>query len=131
MTDYITPRQFMESEGVDDWRLLSDGACAFFRTGSFAAGARLVAAIAAQPDLDRYHPDVDVRHDGVTVRILTLTEDHAGMSRRDVELARQISAIARDQGVSADPSAVQSRPDHPGCAGGRRRPAVLAGGPGL
>lgn len=108
MTDYITPRQFQESEGVEDWRLLGEGACAFFRTGSFAAGARLVAAIGDLADLDEHHPDVDVRHDGVTVRLITLTEDNGGMSQRDVELARQISSIARGQGVSADPSAVQT-----------------------
>jgi 4a-hydroxytetrahydrobiopterin dehydratase len=108
MTDYITPRQFTESEGVEDWRLLSEGALAFFRTLSFAESARFVAAIGALSGLDRRRPDVDVRYDGVTVRLITLTEDHGGMSRRDVELARQISAIARKQGVTADPSAVQT-----------------------
>jgi 4a-hydroxytetrahydrobiopterin dehydratase len=44
----------------------------------------------------------------VTVRLLTKNDDYWGMSQRDVELARQISAIARDQGLSADPSAVQT-----------------------
>ena len=108
MTDQISPRQFHESQGVEDWRVLGEGACAFFRTGSFAAGARLVVAISALADLDDHHPDVDVRHEGVTVRLITITDDYYGMSQRDVELARQISAVAREQGVSADPSAVQS-----------------------
>jgi 4a-hydroxytetrahydrobiopterin dehydratase len=45
MTDGISPRQFHESEGVEDWRVIGDGACAYFRTGSFAASARLVEAI--------------------------------------------------------------------------------------
>jgi len=108
MTDRISPTQFHEAEGVEDWRVLGDGACAYFRTGSFAAGARLVQAIGGLPGVDDLHPDVDVRHDGVTVRIITITGDYAGMTRRDLELARQISAIARKQGLSADPSAVQS-----------------------
>jgi 4a-hydroxytetrahydrobiopterin dehydratase len=108
MTDGITARQFSESEGVEDWRVVGDGACAFFRTGSFAASARLVGAISELAGLDDHHPDVDVRHDGVTVRLITITDDYYGMSQRDVELARQISAVAREQGVSADPSAVQS-----------------------
>ena len=30
------------------------------------------------------------------------------MSARDLELARQISAVAREQGLSADPAAVQT-----------------------
>ena len=49
-----------------------------------------------------------MRHDGVTVRLITYTDDYYGMSRRDIELARQISATARGLGLSADPSAVQS-----------------------
>ncbi len=108
MTDHISPNQFREAEGVEDWRVLGDGACAYFRIGSFAAGARLVQAISELPGVDDHHPDVDVRHDGVTVRLLTMTDDYAGMSRRDVELARQISAVARELRLTADPSAVQS-----------------------
>jgi 4a-hydroxytetrahydrobiopterin dehydratase len=108
MSDRITPRQFHESEGVDDWRVVGDGAAAFFRTGSFTAGARFVGAIGELAGLDDRSPDVDVRHDGVTVRLITIADDYYGMSQRDVELARQISAVARDEGLSADPSAVQS-----------------------
>ncbi len=104
----ITPRQFHEADGTGDWRVLGEGACSFFRTGSFAAGARLVHAISGLAGLGDHHPDVDVRHDGVTVRLITITDDYYGMSRRDVELARQISVVAREQGVSADPSAVQT-----------------------
>jgi 4a-hydroxytetrahydrobiopterin dehydratase len=106
--DGITVRQFHESEGVEDWRVLSEGASAFFRTGSFAAAARLVQGISELPDLDDHQPEVDVRHDGVTVRLITITDDYYGMSQRDVELARRISAVAREQGLSADPSAVQN-----------------------
>ena len=108
MPDWISPKQFQESEGVEDWRVLGDGACAYFRTGSFAAGARLVQAISALPGVDDQHPDVDVRRHGVTVRLITTTDDYCGMSRRDLDLARQISAVARQLGLSADPSAVQS-----------------------
>jgi hypothetical protein len=44
-TERVTPRQFHEADGVGDWRVLGEGACAYFRTGSFAAGARFVHAI--------------------------------------------------------------------------------------
>src|SRR5262245_21302887 len=108
MTEQITPSQFHESEGVEDWRVLGEGACTYFRTGSFAAGVPLVQAIGALPGLDAHHPDIDLRHDGVTVRLITVTDDYFGMSSRDVELARQISAVAREQGVPADPFAVQT-----------------------
>jgi len=108
MTDRISPKQFHESEGVEDWRVIGDGACAYFRTGSFEASAWLVQAISQLPGVEHHRPDVDVRHDGVTVRLITYTDDYYGMSQRDAEMARQISAAARRLGLSADPSAVQS-----------------------
>jgi 4a-hydroxytetrahydrobiopterin dehydratase len=107
MTDRISPKQFHESEGVEDWRVIGDGACAYFRTGSFAASARLVQAISQLPGVEDHKPDVDLRHDGVTVRLITYTDDYYGVSQRDVEMARQISAAARRLGLSADPSAVR------------------------
>ena len=75
--------------------MLGDGACAYFRTGSFAASAELVQAIGELPGVDDHRPDVDIRPDGVTVRLLTVTDDYYGMSQRDVDLARRISAVAR------------------------------------
>ncbi|MEO8250984.1 MAG: VOC family protein [Chloroflexota bacterium] len=108
MTERITPRQFNEADGVEDWRVLSEGACAFFRTESLASGARLVQAISELDLVADHSPAIDLRHDGVTVRLLTRTDDYWGMSDRDIELARQISAVAREQGVTADPSAVQT-----------------------
>jgi len=108
MSDQISPKQFRESEGVEDWRVVGDGANAYFRTGSLAAGARLVQAISSLAGVDDLRPDVDVRHDGVTVRMVAFIEGYGGMIQGHVELARKISAAARKLGLSADPSAVQS-----------------------
>ncbi|HKZ47834.1 MAG TPA: 4a-hydroxytetrahydrobiopterin dehydratase, partial [Thermoplasmata archaeon] len=108
MTDGISAKQFHESDGVEDWRVVGDGACAHFRTGSFAASSRLVQAISELASLEDHRPDVDLRYGGVTVRLITFTNDYYGLSLRDVELARQISAIAHRLGHTADPSAVQS-----------------------
>src|SRR5437870_2949867 len=98
MTDKITPTQFRESEGVDDWRVLGDGANAYFRTGSYAAGARLVQAISELPGIDDLLPDVDVRHDGVTVRMVAFIEGYGGMLRSHVELAQIGRASCRERG---------------------------------
>jgi 4a-hydroxytetrahydrobiopterin dehydratase len=108
MTETITPRQFHEADGVEDWRVVGEGACTYFRTRSFEAGARLVHAISELAGLEEHHPDVDLRYGGVMVRLITITDDYYGLSERDLELARQISAIARELGVSADPSAVNT-----------------------
>lgn len=106
MSEGISARQFHEA--VEDWRVVGDGACTYFHTGSFAAGARLVQAISELVGPDDHEPDLDVRSSGVTVRLITITQDYYGLSRRHIELARQISTVARELGVSADPSMVQS-----------------------
>jgi 4a-hydroxytetrahydrobiopterin dehydratase len=105
MTDQITPRQFDEAHGVGDWRALGRGAYAQFRTGSFARGVALVTAIGRLADLADHHPDVDLRYSRVTVRLVS--HDVGGLSDRDVALARQISAAARELEVEAEPAVVQ------------------------
>jgi 4a-hydroxytetrahydrobiopterin dehydratase len=107
MTERITPAQFHGTAGVDDWRVLTGGAgaCTYFDTRSFAVGVALVTAIGGLAEATNHHPEVDLRQDGVTVRLRT--HSVGGLSELDVALARQISTAARELGVSADPSAVQ------------------------
>ncbi|PJM91784.1 VOC family protein [Streptomyces sp. CB01373] len=104
----IRPQQFHETAGVEDWRVVGEGACAYFSTGSFVAGAQFVQAISELPGVADDHPDVDVRQGGVIVRLITVTDDYYGLTQRHVELARQISAVARTLDIPADPSAVQT-----------------------
>jgi 4a-hydroxytetrahydrobiopterin dehydratase len=108
MIDSISPKQFYEAEGVTDWRLTSEGATAFFRTRSFAESARFVQTISELPGVEAHCPGIDVRQDGATIHMITYTDNYFGMSQHDVELARQISAVALKLGLKADPSAVQS-----------------------
>jgi 4a-hydroxytetrahydrobiopterin dehydratase len=75
-TERITPRQFHEADGVEDWRVWDEGACTYFPTGSFSPGARLVQAISELAGLEDHHPDVDLRYGGVTVRLITITDDY-------------------------------------------------------
>jgi 4a-hydroxytetrahydrobiopterin dehydratase len=101
----ITPQQFHDAEGVDDWRVLYWGAHAFFRATSYAQAARFVAAIAELAAPSRHDPDVDLRREGVAVKLVT--RGIRNLSTRDIELARRISEAARDLGLDADPSALQ------------------------
>ena len=106
MLERITPQRFHDAEGVEDWREVGVGVCAYFKTGSFATGVALVDEIGRLADAANHHPDVDLRYPGLTVRLIT--HEVGGLSDRDVALARQISAAARDLGVEADQSNVQS-----------------------
>jgi 4a-hydroxytetrahydrobiopterin dehydratase len=108
MAEQITARQFHFSSGVGDWRVGDGGAGAYFRIGSFAMGARFVQAISELPGLERHAPDVDLRPDGVFVRLFTTAPAPDGLSDRDVEMARLISSAARQLGLAAEPYEVQN-----------------------
>lgn len=101
----ITAGEFQAAAGVQDWRVLYDGAYAFFAAGSFARGVALVDAVSDLAEQANHHPDVDLRYRGVTVRLTT--HEVGGLSDRDLALARRISDAAGALGIGADPAAVQ------------------------
>jgi len=108
MVDAISPKTFHQSPGVSDWRVLPTGAATYFATGSFAKGIELAARIGELAEAANHHPDIDLRYPGVIVRLLTHEVMPDGwLSSRDAALAAQISEVARDLGIAADPSRVQ------------------------
>jgi 4a-hydroxytetrahydrobiopterin dehydratase len=102
----VSPAQFSEAEGLEDWRVLWWQAFALFRTKSFATGLQLVNEIGRLAEEADHHPDLNFRYGVLEVRLST----HATMSLTDadVDLARQISAAARELGVAGDPGAVRT-----------------------
>src|SRR5690554_6252364 len=92
MTDAISAQEFIEGAGADGWRVAGAAASAVFQTGSFVAGVGFIEAIAELAEAANHHPDVDLRFPTVTVRLSS--HDIGGLSRRDLELARRISAAA-------------------------------------
>jgi pterin-4a-carbinolamine dehydratase len=102
----LTAQQFQDSRDLEDWRVLAFGASAWFDAPTHSAGAALVHRVAALADAAGRRPDIDLRATGVHIR--TLTHSLSALTERDVALARAISAAARDLGLSADPSAVQT-----------------------
>ena len=127
--DGIRARTFHDAVGADGWRLVSDGANAFYPTTSLAQSAALVAALGALESIDAHPPDIDIRPDGVTVKLLTVADDWYGPTQRDVDAARRISAVAAERGLVADPRTVAvdaHHHRHPGPGSGH---AVLGGRP--
>jgi 4a-hydroxytetrahydrobiopterin dehydratase len=101
MSEKVTPQRFHQA----DWRVVRDDASTYFRTGSLAAGIALVNAIGSLVDQANHPADVDLRPDGVTVRLRM--EGVGRLSEREVVLAGQISEAARELGVPIDPSGLQ------------------------
>jgi 4a-hydroxytetrahydrobiopterin dehydratase len=106
MRDPITAKQFHDADGIDDWRVVSDGASAVYKAPSFAAGAAFAVTIATIADELDHHPDIDLRARSLTIR--TRTHSTNSLTELDVALAQRIQVAAREAGLAADPTAVQT-----------------------
>ncbi|GAB2881235.1 VOC family protein [Nocardioides pacificus] len=93
------------AEELTDWRQLLHALHTRLRTGDHRTGARLVARIAEAADEMDHHPDLDLRYDHLDVRLAS--HDVRAVTLRDIRLARRISDIAAQEGVAAEPHAVQ------------------------
>jgi 4a-hydroxytetrahydrobiopterin dehydratase len=97
-------RAFLAADGLDDWVVLHGGPVAAFGTGSLMESANLAAAIAEVDGLNERNAALTATQRWLTVRLtreLWATENH------HIELARRISAVARQHGAKADRTAVQ------------------------
>jgi len=97
-------QDFLAAEGVADWVVLHGGATAVFRVPSLGDGARLADAVAQVLGLAGSGALLTVADDRLTVR---LTRGVFRLEVAHIDLARQISATARQHRGVADRAAVQ------------------------
>jgi 4a-hydroxytetrahydrobiopterin dehydratase len=97
-------QEFLAAEGVDDWVVLHGGATAAFRVPSLGDAARLAAAVAEVPGIDGSGALLTVAGDRLSVR---LTRGVFRLEARHIDLARAVSATARQHGAVADRAGAQ------------------------
>lgn len=102
----VLASEFATLEGVEDWRVVLGTVRAEFRAGTFSAAAALVSAIAEAAEAADHHPDVDIRYPD-RVRVSLATHATGGLTNRDVDLARRISALAVSAGADSSPDRAQ------------------------
>ncbi|MFI7429384.1 4a-hydroxytetrahydrobiopterin dehydratase [Micromonospora sp. NPDC049836] len=85
-------------EHLTGWAYLLGALQTRIRTPDFATGLSVVDAIGAEAERMDHHPDLDLRYTHVDVRLWS--HDARGVTRRDIRLARAISAIAEAAGVT-------------------------------
>ena len=98
--------EVMAEEGLDDWRFFLMKLHARFRTGSFVKGLELVTRITEAAEAANHHPDVVLTYPQVDVDLSS--HDVGGVTSRDLDLARQISAIAQELGIGSAPRDVST-----------------------
>jgi 4a-hydroxytetrahydrobiopterin dehydratase len=92
----LTGRQIADA-ALDGWVFLLGGLQTRIPTADFAAGLSLAVAIGAAAEEANHHPDLDLRYDHVDVRLTS--HDAGGVTDRDLDLARTVTAIAADAGT--------------------------------
>lgn len=95
---------FLAADGVEDWVVLHGGATAVFRVRALIEAARLAEAVAKTAGIAGAGVVLTLADTCVTVR---LTRDIWNLEPRHVQLARAISAVARERGAAPDRAAVQ------------------------
>jgi 4a-hydroxytetrahydrobiopterin dehydratase len=98
-------KQEIRDAGLDDWRLLAQALHARYRIAQFSAGASFVRAVAAAAEAANHHPDLRLTTGAVDISVCT-HQNGLWITRKDIDLARTISEIARQSGLDAEPAAV-------------------------
>jgi 4a-hydroxytetrahydrobiopterin dehydratase len=96
----------VEAADLPDWRWLLGALHAHFATGDFATGLAFVNEIGAMAEEANHHPDLELQYPHVRVKLMS--HDASGVTARDLDLARRISATARERGITAEPSALSA-----------------------
>ena len=103
----VSPAELAGLEGLDDWRVVLGRLHTTFRAGgSFASAGDLAKAIAARADEVDHHPDLDLRYPDV-VHVAMATHDAGSLTTKDVDLARDITALAAAAGAASEPQSTQ------------------------
>lgn len=101
----MSAAEFHRAPGVSDWRVTGTGPQAVFLATSFSHAASLLAPVVDASKRLGVLPDVDVRPEGVVVRVPNRPD---GIPAAAAEFAAAVSRAASDLSLTPDPSRAQS-----------------------
>lgn len=104
--EWISAAEFHRAPGVSDWRVTGTGPHAVFTATSLSHAANLVGPIVVAAERFGILPDVDVRPEGVVVRIPHRSWD--GIPAAATGFAAAVSLAAADLRLTPVPSRAQS-----------------------
>lgn len=104
--DLISAAEFHRAPGVSDWRVTGTGPQAVFTATSLSHAAELIAPVVAAAEQFGVRPDVDLRPEGVVVRVPYRNPE--GIPAAAPEFAAAVSSAATELQLKPDPSLAQS-----------------------
>ncbi len=105
-SDWISAAEFHRAPGVSDWRVTGNGPHTVFTSTSLSHAADLIAPVVAAAERFGIQPDVDVRPEGIVVRIPNRTPE--GIPAAATGFAAAVSQAAAELRLKPDPSLAQS-----------------------
>ena len=97
-------KEFLQASGLEDWVVLHGGPSAVFITATLAEAADLAREIAQLPGLDGTHTQLTIVSKRLTVR---LTREIWNIEAEHIDLAKEISKVAKAKGALSAPEQVQ------------------------
>ena len=79
-------------QSLQGWSRRGDAIEKSYVFRKFAEGIAFVDRVAAKADAADHHPDIDIRY--TTVKMVLSTHSEGGITRKDLELAREIERAA-------------------------------------
>ncbi|WP_137842975.1 VOC family protein [Microbacterium sp. 2FI] len=105
-SESISAAAFHRAPGVSDWHVTGTGPQAVFTATSLAHAASLLTPVVAAAERHGIQPDIDVRPEGVVVRVPDRTTD--GVPAAAADFAAEVSRAAAELQLTPDPSRAQS-----------------------
>jgi 4a-hydroxytetrahydrobiopterin dehydratase len=106
-TEAVNASEFVQRGGFEDWRYLLNRIETIFRAGSFEDAAGFIQRIGEAAETARHHPDIDLRYPDL-VHVALTTHSADGLTEADLDLARTISGMAAEAGMTAEPLVSQT-----------------------
>lgn len=97
-TRQLTGQEIAEAQ-LADWSVEDGVLRASFDTGDFLSGLEFVTALAEIAEEAGHHPDVLLTYPSVQLSLIS--HDVEAITQKDVNMARRLSVLAEQMGVSA------------------------------
>lgn len=93
------------SSGLVDWRKLAQALHARYSVPDYGVAVTFLTSVARLAEAERHYPDIKLTQGALDVSLCT-HEDGLWVTQKDVDMARRISAFARELGIEPQPGDV-------------------------